>query len=104
MDMTARYRVGLVMNMPGRHLGVQDDLLRAGETEVEYPGPQMVEPDDCMEVLLHHVIPFIGEPGQRIQLLIFGKSVAPSSSDLVRDLWSSPGMEKTRYTAAVFRA
>jgi hypothetical protein len=28
---------------------------------VEYPGLQMVEPDDRMEVVLHHVVPFIGE-------------------------------------------
>ena len=59
--MTARDRIGLVMNVAGRHLGVQGDLVGAGETEVEYPGLQMVEPDDRMEVVLHHVVQFIGE-------------------------------------------
>jgi hypothetical protein len=83
-------------SMPGRHLGVQDDLLGAGETEVEYPGPEMVEPDDCMEVLLHHVIAFIGELNQRVQLLIFGR-VAPCSSDfgaraLIVSRWGCPEM------------
>lgn len=49
------------MNMPCRHLGVQDDLISAGETEVEYSGLQMVDPDDRMEMLWHHVVPVTGE-------------------------------------------
>jgi len=40
---------------------VQDDLISAGETEVEYPSLQMVDPDDRMEMLWHHVVPVTGE-------------------------------------------
>jgi hypothetical protein len=40
---------------------VQDDLISAGETEVEYSGLQMVDPDDRMEMLWHHVVPVTGE-------------------------------------------
>ena len=42
-------------------MGVQDDLISAGETEVEYSGLQMVDPDDRMEMLWHHVVPVTGE-------------------------------------------
>ena len=59
--MVAVSGIGLVMNMPCRHLGVQDDLISAGETEVEYSGLQMVDPDDRMEMLWHHVVPVTGE-------------------------------------------
>ena len=61
--MTATYRIGLVMNMPRRHLGVQDDLLNARETGVENPGLQMVKSDDRVEMLLHHVIPLLADYG-----------------------------------------
>jgi hypothetical protein len=88
MNVTARYRIGLVMNMPGRHLGVQDDLVRAGETEVKYLGLQMVEPDDYMKVVLHHGIPFIGE-GTRFDR----RQVSMPGNDL-----------HVRYVAAIFRA
>jgi hypothetical protein len=46
--------------VPRRHLGVQDDFISTGETEVEYPGLQMVDPDR-MEMLWHHVVPVTGE-------------------------------------------
>jgi hypothetical protein len=59
--MAAFSGIGLVMNMSCRHMGVQDDLISAGKTEVEYSGLQMVDPDDRVEMLWHHVVPVTGE-------------------------------------------
>jgi len=56
VDMAAAQRIGLVMNMPCWHFKVQDDLLSAGETKVEYPGVQVVDPNDCVKVVFRHVV------------------------------------------------
>jgi hypothetical protein len=56
VNMTASQRIGLVMNMPCRHLGVQDDLFGARETEMEYAGLQVVDPNDRVEVIFRHVV------------------------------------------------
>jgi hypothetical protein len=37
---------------------------------VEYPGLQMVKPDDRVEVLLHHGVPFIGQLNGDLQLIV----------------------------------
>ena len=51
MDVAAADRIGLVMNMPRRHVGMKDDLIEAGKAEMEDPGLQMVDPDDRVEML-----------------------------------------------------
>jgi hypothetical protein len=59
MDVAAADRIGLVMYMPLRREAVQDDLVEAGETEVEDPGLQMVNPDDSVTIMLHYTDPFV---------------------------------------------
>jgi hypothetical protein len=61
MDVAAADRVGLVMNMPRRHVGMKDDLIEAGETEMEDPRLQMVDPDDRVKMMLHELDPSVGE-------------------------------------------
>ena len=53
MDMAAADRVGLVMNMPRRHVGMQDDFIEAGKAEVEDPSLQVIDPDDRVKMVLH---------------------------------------------------
>ena len=55
--MSAADRIGLVMNMPRRHVGMKDDLIEAGKTEMEDPGLQMVDPDDRVKMMLHDLDP-----------------------------------------------
>jgi hypothetical protein len=57
MDMAAADRIGLVMNMPRWQVGVQDDFIETGKTEVEDPGLQMVDPDDRVK-MMHCFNPF----------------------------------------------
>ncbi len=61
MDMAAADRIGLVMNMPRRQVGVKDDLIEAGKAEVEDPGLQVVDPDDRVKMMLHYLDPFVGD-------------------------------------------
>ena len=49
LGVAAADRVGLVMNMPCRHVGMQDDLIEAGKAEVEDPSLQVIDPDDRVE-------------------------------------------------------
>jgi hypothetical protein len=56
MDMAAADRVGLVMNMPRRHVGMKDDLIEAGKAEMEDPSLQVVDPDDRVKMVLHQLI------------------------------------------------
>jgi hypothetical protein len=60
MDMPAADRIGFVMNMPRRHLGVKDNLIGAGKAEVKNAGLLMVDPDDGVEMMLHCSDPFVG--------------------------------------------
>ena len=53
MDVAAADRIGLVMNMPRRDVGMKDDLIEAGKTEMEDPRLQMVDPDDRVKMVLH---------------------------------------------------
>jgi hypothetical protein len=53
MDMAAANRIGLVMNMSRRHVRVQDHLIEAGKAEVKDPGLQVVDPNDCVKMMLH---------------------------------------------------
>lgn len=53
MDVAAADRIGLVMNMPRRHVGMKDDLIEAGKTEIEHPGLQVVDPDNRVKMMLH---------------------------------------------------
>jgi hypothetical protein len=53
MDMAAADRVGLVMNMPRRHVGMQDDFIEAGKAEMEDPSLQVIDPDDRVKMVLH---------------------------------------------------
>jgi len=60
VDMPAADRIGFVMNMPRRHLGVKDNLIGAGKAEVKNAGLLMVDPDDGVEMMLHCSDPFVG--------------------------------------------
>jgi hypothetical protein len=60
MGMAAADRIGLVMNMPRRHVGMQDHLIKAGKAAVEDPGLQVVDPDDRVKMMLHDLDPFAG--------------------------------------------
>lgn len=52
-DMTAADRIGLVVEVPRRHVRMQDDLVGAGQADVENFGLRMVDPDDRMKVRRH---------------------------------------------------
>ena len=69
MDVAAADRIGLVMNMPRRHVGMKDDLIEAGKTEMEDPGLQMVDPDDRVKMMLHGFGPSVDELNHSFQLL-----------------------------------
>jgi hypothetical protein len=53
MDVAAANRIRLVMNMLCRHVGVEDHLIEAGRAEVKEPGLQVVDPNDCVKMMLH---------------------------------------------------
>jgi len=53
MDMPAANRIGLGMNMPRRHVGMKNNLIGAGEAEMEDVGLHMVDPDGRVEMVLH---------------------------------------------------
>jgi hypothetical protein len=72
MDVAAADRIGLVMNMPRRHVGMKDDLIEAGKTEMEDPGLQMVDPDDRVKMMLHGFDPSVDELNHSFQLLNIG--------------------------------
>src|SRR5215467_11870157 len=44
----------LVMNVPCRMIGMQNELLHIGWAEMEYPGLVLIDPDDGMIVMLIH--------------------------------------------------
>lgn len=59
MNMTAAYRIGLVMNVSRRHVRVKDNLIETGKTKVEDLGLQVIDPDDRVETMLHSFDPFV---------------------------------------------
>jgi len=46
--------IRLVVNVPCRMIGMQNELLHIGWAEMEYPGLVMIDPDDGMIVMLIH--------------------------------------------------
>jgi hypothetical protein len=53
MHMAAADRVGLVMDVARLQMRMQVDLVGAGQSDVEYLGLFMIDPDDRVEVGLH---------------------------------------------------
>jgi hypothetical protein len=49
LGVAAADRVGLVMNMPRRHVGMQDDLIEAGKSRGGRPEPAVIDPGDRSE-------------------------------------------------------